>query len=50
MSEREWTQDEIDDDVFRCEDLPDDCDCLEAEEDILIGRFHCFRCGRIWYR
>jgi hypothetical protein len=46
--DREWTQDEIDEDVFRCEDM-DDCDCLDAQEDILTGRVECFSCGRVWY-
>lgn len=49
MSDREWTQDEIDADVFRCED-PDDCDCVDAEYDFLIGRYECWVCGRTWYR
>ena len=49
MTDREWTQEEIDEDVFRCDD-PDDCDCEHAVEDILIGRFECFACGRTWYR
>lgn len=47
--DRKLTQEEIDEDVFRCDD-PEDCDCIEAEEDILVGRFECFRCGRVWYR
>lgn len=47
--EREWTQDEIDCDVFGCAD-PDDCDCDQAVEDILTGRVECFACGRFWYR
>jgi hypothetical protein len=45
---REWTQEEIDNDMFWCDDA-DDCDCLDAEEDILTGRVECFVCGRIWY-
>lgn len=49
MIDREWTQEEIDEDVFRCDD-PDDCDCVEAEYDILIGRYECWVCGRTWYR
>lgn len=50
MTEREkpWTQDEIDEDMFSADD-PDDCDCVEADEDILTGRVQCFRCGRVWY-
>jgi hypothetical protein len=47
--ERAWTQEEIDEDVSRCDDL-DDCDCIEAEEDILTGRVECPCCGRVWYR
>ena len=43
-----WTQEEIDADMFRRDD-PDDCECIEAEEDILTGRVECFRCGRVWY-
>ncbi len=27
-----------------------DCECIEAEEDILTGRVECFACGRVWYR
>lgn len=46
---REWTQEEIDEDVFRCTE-PDDCDCDQAVEDILTGRVECYVCGRIWYR
>ncbi len=48
-AEREWTQEEIDADVFRCEDY-DDCECIEAVEDILTGRVECWICGRFWYR
>jgi hypothetical protein len=47
--DREWTQEEIDAEMFLCDD-PEDCDCLDAVEDILIGRFECYRCGRFWYR
>lgn len=45
---REWTQEEIDEDVFR-HSAPDDCDCEHAKEDILTGRCKCFACGRVWY-
>lgn len=34
--------------VFVDED-ENDCDCIDAEEDILTGRVECFRCGRTWY-
>lgn len=44
----EWTQEDIDNDVFRCE-VPDDCDCQFADVDILEGRGHCPICGRTWY-
>jgi hypothetical protein len=43
-----WTQEEIDEDVFRC-DKPDDCDCVDADMDLLEGRAHCHICGRSWY-
>lgn len=49
MADREWTQEEIDAEIFRCDD-PEDCDCVDAEEDILTGRVECFRCGHFWYR
>lgn len=45
---REWTQEEIDEDMFRCDEI-DECDCDQAIEDILTGRVECFRCGRVWY-
>jgi hypothetical protein len=48
MPDREWTQEEIDDDFF-CEGLEDDCDCIDADYDILEGRYVCFNCGNIWY-
>lgn len=49
MAEREWTQEEIDVDVFSCDDPANDCDCADVEPDILTGRVECFRCGRVWY-
>lgn len=43
-------------DLTRCpamdefdDDDPADCDCIEADEDILTGRVECFVCGRVWY-
>jgi hypothetical protein len=27
----------------------DDCDCMEADVDILTGRAHCLRCGNAWW-
>lgn len=49
MPDREWTQEEIDAEMFQCNDS-DDCDCIDAEYDILTGRVECSQCGRVWYR
>lgn len=43
----DWTQDDIDADMFR--DEPDDCLCEFADLDVLEGRGHCPTCGRTWY-
>ncbi len=32
------------------DDEPDDCDCVDYDEDILTGRCICNCCGRFWYR
>jgi hypothetical protein len=48
MEEREWTQEDIDDEVASYSDS-EDCDCIEYDVDILEGRAHCFVCGRSWY-
>lgn len=42
----EWTQDDIDDEMFRD---PEPCDCQFTDIDILEGRGHCPECGRTWY-
>lgn len=47
-AEHEWTQDEIDEDMFRADD-PAECDCVHADYDLLEGRAHCPMCGRTWY-
>lgn len=44
-----WDQEDIDNDMFRCDDPEDDCDCQYADVDILEGRGHCPMCGRTWY-
>lgn len=44
----EWTQEDIDDEMF-CDEDPDDCDCVYADIDLLEGRGHCPCCGRTWY-
>ena len=48
MTERAWTQDDIDEDMFRYDD-PEDCDCQFADIDIFVGRAHCPMCGATWY-
>lgn len=46
--DREWTQDEIDEEMAQSDD-PEDCDCVHADYDLLEGRAHCPMCGRSWY-
>jgi hypothetical protein len=33
----------------KCRECQEECDHMEAEEDILIGRWTCFVCGKRWY-
>lgn len=30
-------------------DAVNECDCEDAEVDILTGRAHCYSCGRVWW-
>jgi len=37
-----------DDDDMGYDDLDDDCDCADADYDLLAGRRYCHRCGNAW--